>query len=190
METGRLTREEYDKITRRVHDRRKVTITGSYGVYDVYKWLRKNKWLDIGRPLKEAEFYRIIRRYHELLGEVILSGVSVYLPARMGMIELRRKPRIVSLIDGKVVTNLPIDWNSTINLWYEDEECRNNHVILHKEKEGDMHNLVYSNFESNYPNKSFFEMRFGRTLMERKKRKEATEGLNSIFLLRKRYSKL
>ena len=36
-------------------------ITNSFGVYDSYKWIRKNKWLNIGRPVTEHEFYSIIR---------------------------------------------------------------------------------------------------------------------------------
>ena len=28
---------------------------------DAYKWIRKNKWLDIGSPVSEHDFYKIIR---------------------------------------------------------------------------------------------------------------------------------
>ena len=35
-------------------------IRNSIGIYDIYKMLRKNKWLNIGRPLTEHEFYTII----------------------------------------------------------------------------------------------------------------------------------
>ena len=54
------------KVLRR-HDSRNHKITNSLGVYDAYKYIRKNKWLDIGRPLKEKEFYRIIREVNKLL---------------------------------------------------------------------------------------------------------------------------
>jgi hypothetical protein len=37
-------------------------VNNSLGVYDAYKWIRKNKWFNIGRPLKEHEFYSIIRK--------------------------------------------------------------------------------------------------------------------------------
>ena len=42
-------------------------ITNSFGVYDSYKWIRKNKWLNIGRPVTEHEFYSIIRTMNKEL---------------------------------------------------------------------------------------------------------------------------
>ena len=46
---------------------RNYKITNSIGVYDLYKLIRKNHWYDIGRPLKEHEFYAIIRKVNSLL---------------------------------------------------------------------------------------------------------------------------
>ena len=35
-------------------------VKNSLGTYDAYKWLRKNKWLDVG-PISEHNYYTIIR---------------------------------------------------------------------------------------------------------------------------------
>jgi len=40
----------------------------------------------------------------------------------MGTLEVRKRPTRVAIVDGKLVTNLPIDWDATLKLWYEDEE--------------------------------------------------------------------
>ena len=32
--------------------------------------------------------------------------------------------------DGKLKTNLPIDWNKTLELWYEDEESYKNKTLI------------------------------------------------------------
>ena len=39
--------------TLKVRGPRKHKITNSYGVYDAYKWLRKNKWELVGQHLTE-----------------------------------------------------------------------------------------------------------------------------------------
>ena len=47
---------EYDifkSSIQHLQDNRNHKITNSLGVYDSYKYIRKNKWLDIGRPLTE-----------------------------------------------------------------------------------------------------------------------------------------
>ena len=60
-----MNRNEILKVT----GHREHIINKSWGVYDAYKWIRKNKWFDIGRPLKEDEFYKIIRGINIKLAE-------------------------------------------------------------------------------------------------------------------------
>ena len=81
---------------------RNYKITNSWGVYDAYKAIRKNGWYDIGRPLKEHEFYAIIRRVNSLLAEEIIYGKPVVLPSQMGTIELRKYPKGVRFVNGKL----------------------------------------------------------------------------------------
>lgn len=179
---------EFKKTVKKVSKKRgNAKIRGSLGVYDAYKWMRKQKWLNIGRPVKEKEFYAIIRRYHELLGDAILSGRTVTLPQKMGVVELKEKPPVVKMVDGKLQTNLPIDWNSTLNLWYEDEECRIKKTLVHRDSSESTFKIVYSYFEANYPNKSFFKLYVGRRLVERKRHKELKGDITAAFLMRRKY---
>ena len=129
----RLTKKQYTKImdlmdeyrrkVLKVDGPRKHKVKNSNGVYDSYKWIRKNKWLDIGRPLTEHEFYSIIRQINNLLAEVLLSGGDITLPHRLGTIELRKYDNKITVRDDKVIENLPIDWDRTLKLWSEDEEA-------------------------------------------------------------------
>ena len=65
-------------------------VRGSFGIYDCYKAIRRHKWFDIGRPLKEKEFYSIIRGVNNLIAEEIANGETVTFPEKMGMLELRK----------------------------------------------------------------------------------------------------
>ena len=104
-----MTFEEFKKNTNKVSEHRVHKITGSLGVYDAFKWIRKNKWLDIGQSLTESEFYSIIRNVNLKLADLLAQGETITFPCRMGKLELRRKPVIKKLVNGKLKTNLPID---------------------------------------------------------------------------------
>lgn len=106
----------------KVNSTRKHRITGSSGVYDSYKWIRKNKWLNIGRPVTEHQFYSIIRRINGYLADELSKGNDVTLPCNMGRLEIRKSIPRISIYNGSVKTNLPIDWDRTLKLWYEDKE--------------------------------------------------------------------
>jgi hypothetical protein len=54
---------------KKVSSSRVHKVTNSIGVYDSYKWIRKNKWYNIPRPLKEGEFYKIVRSINLYLAE-------------------------------------------------------------------------------------------------------------------------
>ena len=113
-----------------LNEHRTHKVSGSLGVYDAYKYIRKNKWFDIGRPLTEHEFYSIIRRVNNYLAEELLKGHDISLPHRMGRLELRKYDAKIYLKDNKVVTNLPIDWDKTLRLWYEDKESYDNRTLV------------------------------------------------------------
>lgn len=138
-------------------------IKNSNGVYDAYKWIRKNKWLDIGRPLTEHEFYTIIRSINKLLVNSILNGDDIILPHRMGSIELRKYNAKVSIKNDEIITNLPIDWNRTLQLWEEDEESYKSRLLVRME-EKEIFKVFYNKRIANYNNKAFMKFEVNRYL--------------------------
>lgn len=118
-----MTYEEFKSKVQHLSSSRKHKVTNSIGVYSSYKWIRKNNWLNIGRCLTEHEFYSIIRKVNDYLADSFLNGNDIKLPHRMGRIELRKYDARISFDGKKVKTNLPIDWDKTLKLWYEDEEA-------------------------------------------------------------------
>lgn len=145
-----------------LQDRRFHKITNSLGVYDAYKYIRKNKWFDIGRPITEHEFYQIVRRVSALLAEGLSKGEDVMLPCRMGMLELRKRNSIPSFNpDGSIKVTYAIDWDRTLKLWYEDEGAFNEKTLV-KIPEKNIFRVRYNKETANYENKGFMDFQVNR----------------------------
>lgn len=177
-------KEEIDDFRRTVlklNEPRTHKVRNSNGVYDAYKWIRKNKWLDIGRPVTEHEFYTIVRQVNNLLAENILRGEDITLPHRMGTIELRKYDTRVSICNGKVVTNLPIDWDRTLKLWSEDEEAYKERTLV-KMEEKETFKVFYNKRTANYENKSFMQFEVNRDLKRRLKQRIKSKAVDAFKL--------
>lgn len=172
---------EFRKKVLKVSESRNHRIRNSNGVYDAYKWIRKNKWLNIGRPLKEHEFYSIIRKVNDLLADNLVKGKDVILPCRMGRLELRKWDSKIYYDNGKVKTNLPVDWDATLNLWAEDEKAYKDRTLI-KMEEKEIFTVLYNKSRANYNNKSFYEFEVNRDIKKRIK-KQIKAGAIDAFKL-------
>ena len=162
--------DDFKKNIKKVSSHRVHRISNSMGVYDCYKTLRKNHWYNIGRPLTEKEFYSIIRRVNDYLADSFLHGNDIKLPHRMGRIELRKYDVRVSLDGEKVKTNLPIDWDRTLKLWYEDEEAYKEKTLV-KVEEKEIFKVYYNKQLADYNNQVFYEFNVNRELKKRLKQR-------------------
>lgn len=115
--------------------RGKGKIRNSYGVYDYYKFYRKERPEDKKWYLSEKQYYTILREINKRIAKELSFGGSISFPYNMGKVELIRAKRKDSLVDGKLVTKRPIDWDRTLRLWYEDEEAYKNKTLLRTEYE-------------------------------------------------------
>lgn len=166
----------------RVHDSRVHKVTNSLGVYDAYKWIRRNKWLNIGQPLKEKEFYNIIRGVNDLLADNISNGIEVVFPHRMGKLELRKTIAVIKTdSNGVLKTNLPVDWDKTLKLWCTDKEAYDNKILV-KLEEREIFRVFYNRFNCNYRNSSFYEFNINRNIKKRLKQ-NIKEGILDAYTL-------
>lgn len=170
---------EFRRKVLKVNEARQHKISNSYGVYDAYKYLRKNKWLDVGQPVTEHQFYSIIRGVNNLLADSLLQGHDIELPNRMGTIEVRKYNVRISIDNGKVKTNLPIDWDRTLKLWSEDEEAYKERTLV-KMEEKEIFKVYYNRFKANYNNKSLYEFTVNRDLKRRLKQKIKNENFDAF----------
>ena len=162
--------DEFRRQVLKVDRPRVHKVNNSYGVYDIYKYIRKNKWFDIGQSVTEHQFYSIIRRMNNLLADALIHGHDIKLPCRMGTIEVRKYDARISIKDGKIKTNLPIDWDRTLKLWSEDEEAYQKRTLI-KMEEKEIFSVLYNKTGANYKNKSFYEFAVNRDLKRRLKQR-------------------
>ena len=157
-------------------------ITNSLGVYNAYKYIRKNKWFNIGRPLTEHEFYQIIRRVNNYLAEELVNGNDITFPNRMGKLELRKRNSL-PVIDknGSLKVTYAIDWDSTLKLWYDDEEAFNNKTLV-RIPERSIFRVKYNKDAANYENKSFMEFQINRDIKTRLKQKIKNNEIDAFNL--------
>lgn len=165
------TYEEFRAQQQKINSSRKHKVSGSLGVYDAYKWIRKNKWLDLERPVTEKEFYSIIRKINDYLAAELSKGEEIILPQKMGKLELRKSKPFIGYIKDKLVVNLAIDWDATLKLWYEDKEAYEEHKLV-KIPEKEIFKVYYNKGDANYANKSFFDIRINREI-----KKSLKEGI-------------
>ena len=157
-------------------------VTNSLGSYDAYKYIRKNKWFNICRPLTEHEFYQIIRRINNYLAEELINGNDVIFPNRMGKLELRKRNSL-PIIDknGNLKVTYAIDWDNTLKLWYEDEEAFNNKTLV-RLPERNIFRIKYNKNTANYNNKSFMEFQVNRNIKVRLKQKIKNNEIDAFNL--------
>lgn len=133
----------------------KGMVTGSWGVYDIYKAIRKQGWYNIGSPVSEKDFYAIIRSVNKILADHLANGEPITLPHRMGVIELRKVPTGVGIVDGKLKITYPIDWGSTLELWSKDEEAKKEKALVRYEN-GMLYHFKYYKKHACYNNKKYY----------------------------------
>lgn len=173
--------EQFKNSIKKNTETRVHKINNSLGVYDIYKYIRKNKWFDIGRPVTEHEFYSIIRTINLKLVEYFLQGYDIVFPHKMGKLELRKYDAKFKFDNGKLKTNLPIDWNKTMELWYEDEESYKKKTLV-KMEEKEIFKVFYNRSSAEYINKSFYQLRPNRELKIAIKNKIKNKQLDAYLL--------
>lgn len=155
--------DDFRKSVLKVHGPRRHKVNRSLGVYDAYKYLRKNKWKGIGHKLTEHQFYYIIRKINDCLAYNILNGEEITLPNRMGSLELRKYEAKLYLENGVVRTTLPIDWDRTLKLWAEDKESFDNKMLVRTEDK-EIFKVFYNKKSANFNNKSFYRFEINRDI--------------------------
>lgn len=157
-------------------------VKNSYGIYDGYKYYRKNKPKDPKYILTESQYFAITRLINEALSDSLSRGEDIILPHRLGRLELRKTESKIYWDGEKIKSNLPIDWDRTLKLWYEDEESFKNKTLV-KIEEKEIFKLYYNRVIADYTNKSFYQFDFNREL-KKKLKNNIKEGKVDAFIFK------
>ncbi|MBO6233324.1 MAG: hypothetical protein J6N78_04615 [Clostridia bacterium] len=179
----KVSKEEYKKSfksgSKKTH---KFKITNSWGVYDYFKWFRKNNYCGLTIVINEKVYYNIIRTINNYYASALINGEDIQLPERMGTIKLRKlKREVYRDKNGKVKTNLPVDWDRTLDLWYIDEEARREKKLIRFEpRSGYRLRKIYDKTNATFNNKSFFEFKIIRKVFVNIN-KRVSEGILNLY---------
>lgn len=173
---------EFIKRIKKVTGHRKHSVTNSLGVRDAMNHYRKNRPKESSFVLSPSQYYSIIRKVNEMLGEQLLKGCSIKLPYRMGSLYIVKKLRQPKLNEaGKLVYRVPIDWDATLKLWYESEEdLKNKTLIKVEDKNG--YKFHYERKHTDYENQSVTQFLPTRALKLKLKqliKSQSLEGYNT-----------
>lgn len=154
---------DFKASIKKANAKKEHKITASLGMREAFRYYTKKS-----KALNEKDFRRVIRYINSILQESLASGEDINLPCRMGRLELRKFKTSVSFKDGKMITNLPIDWDETLNLWYEDKESFKTKRKVRMEVP-EVFRVYYKKSTANYNNKSFFTFKVNRDLKQKLK---------------------
>lgn len=160
-----MEEEEFLSRIKKVNGPREHKVRGSLGVYDAYKWYRKHKPSEKKYVLSESQYFTIIRQINLALREELLKGEDIKFPCRMGQLEIRKYNSIITTDGKKVKTNLPIDWNTTLKLWYEDPKAYEEKFLV-RINVPELYRVFYNKSNANYNNKSFYQFTPNRELKQ------------------------
>ena len=134
-------------------------VRNCWGAYDYFKKFRKERpktkeWL-----INEHTFYVLQRTVNMRFMQLLLQNFRIELPRRLGAIEIVKSPRKVELdAEGKLKTNRAIDWESTMQLWFEDPEAKEKKTLVRFD-DTSLYKVIYRKKDAIYSNKSFYEFR-------------------------------
>ena len=157
-------------------------ITGSVGVYDIYKRIRKNNWYNKTRPITEHEFYSIIRTVNKYFAQELVQGNDVILPYKMGRLELVKYDSKPIVNDDKLIIRTPVNWEETLRLWHEDQEAKEQKMLVHYDT-NTIFKVKYNAHIGRYTNKRFFTFRINREIKKQLKEQINNKAIDAFIEL-------
>ena len=154
---------EFLKDIKKVSNERHHKVNNSYGSKDAFHYYRKIKPNDSKYVLTDCQYLKIIRLINDELRKSLIEGKDVLLPERMGRLELRKSKNSIKFVDGKLKTNLPVNWDATLKLWYNNPFSKNKKQLVRQETI-ETYRVYYNKNKANYNNKSFYEFSTNREI--------------------------
>lgn len=158
--------ETFRDNIKKVKGPRHHKISGSWGVYQAHRYTMKNKWFNIGKPVSDKEYYKIIRTVNKALVQDFLNGEIIIFPYSLGSLVPVKKENKSFFYNNKLRITSHIDWNATIKLWSEDEEAYNNKLLVRKTNKEKAFITFFKNNKVGLTNRNVLFFQPNRTFKE------------------------
>jgi len=155
------TLAEFKESQKRKTPKSESKIRNSWGSYDYYKFYRKNRPKSHEYVLDESTYFTIIRSINKLLVEELCRIGELEFPFKMGRLITRKTHPKTYIKDGKPVTSKKIDWDKTLELWYNDPESYEAKRLIYFDYK-DACLLLYRKEDAVYKNKVYYGFAPGR----------------------------
>ena len=133
-------------------------ITHCVGTREAWKYVRKNKWKDLGSPVTSSMYSEIVNLMNKALIEEALTGHKVVFPYGMGSMQIVDEPVTIKP-DGS--NNCLVNWKRTLEWWYDDPQAYKARKVLKTPAKS----VVRASFtKGNFKNRRFWAFRFNRSL--------------------------
>lgn len=159
-------------------------IKHDYGMPDYYNFFIKLYNHDI----KREKYNNIITDFNTGLQDLIINDNLVYqMPYINFEIMLKKEKRKPRIVDGKLINNLPIDWNKTNKLWERNEEAKEKKLLMrinNSHTSGFVYRIYCKKFKSALKNRGLYRWKTIRQFARRlKTRLNAPDNDIDAFLL-------
>lgn len=172
--------EQFIANAKNVHGKRVHNATNSYDTKDFYRGYIKGLGKDSKYFVSERKYGEILRVTNDILTGKLLDGYQVVFPYNFGSMQIESFKESFKIVDGKIRTSMMVDWNETLKLWYEDEECRKNKTLVRKDRGGRYCTLRYHRSNGRLQHKKYLYFMPCRRLTNIINKKMEEEGLDVL----------
>lgn len=113
-----------------VHGPRYHRAANSYDTKDFYRNYIKGLDRQSDLFVTERKYGEIIKATNDIIQERLLDGCQVVFPYGLGSLQIESRENVANIVDGKIHTSYMIDWNETLKLWFENDECRQRKMLV------------------------------------------------------------
>lgn len=131
--------------------------------------------------MTEKEFYAIVRQVNNIFADEIGKGNTVKFPCHMGKLELKKEQRGVYFDkDGNMKVTYPVDWMATLRLWFEDEEARENKLLIRLNSKC-VYKVHFNKYDATFNNKIFYDFTLNRFIKKKLKNNINNGLIDSVY---------
>jgi hypothetical protein len=132
-----------------------------YGIGDYYK-----HYISTHKKIDKVTFNNIVTDFHTELRElIILENVGYTMPGVNFELVLKKEKRKPKIKDGKLLNNIPVDWQATKALWNRDEEAKEKKLLVrynNSHTSGYVFRIYFKKFGAKIKNRSVYKFQVNR----------------------------